>query len=305
MHIGTAFRSGFSISGVTAPAALALVCVCAGAWPASAQPAPAESKAASLAPTDPWNTLSADITLRRSRVDAAGQPVGDGVTAQRYHWERSSATGHWKTTMTLAPASPLSLRTLSGTAPVDDRLMVARIEDNEDGSGPRIFNKRGDMLRAPGTLDQLLPARPDGDPARFPPPPASNAAHGRPQATQSVSQWIDNHFLKRNGHGARRLAFQRRHGPPVGQVRGLDRYVSTHGDRTVETLVDRQLQVPIEANVVRQGQLVSHRTMSYAPAGGDFVVRRSLRTERLVSSKTGERAIVEIEFANVRLEQRR
>ena len=305
MHTGTARRSSLSISGVTA-AALAIICVCAGASLASAQPAPAASKAASLAPTDAWNTLSADITLRRSRVDAAGQPVGDSVTAQQYHWERSSATGHWKTTMTLAPASPVAQRTLSGTAPVDDRLLVARIEDDEDGSGPRIFTKHGDVLRAPSSPDQLLPPRPDGDPARLPPPPASKAANGqRPHATQSVSQWIESHFIKRNGHDARRQAFQRRHGPPSGQVRGLDRYVTTHGDRTDETLVDRQLQVPVEANVVRQGQLVSHRTMSYAPAGGDYVVRRSIRTERLVSAKTGERAVVEIEFANVRLEQRR
>ena len=300
MHSGTPFRSGLSISG-----AFAIVCVCAGAWPASAQPASA-SQAASLAPPDAWNTFSADMTLRRSRVDAAGQPVGDSVTAQQYHWERSSATGHWKTTMTLAPASPLSLRTLSGTAPVDDRLLVARIEDDEDGSGPRIFNKRGELLRAPSALDHVLPATPDADPARLPHPPASKTAKGQPpHATQPVSQWIDNHFIKRNSHDARRLAFQRRHGPPVGQVRGLDRYVTTHGDRMEETLVDRQLQVPVEANVVRQGQLVSHRTMSYAPAGGDFVVRRSIRTERLVSSKTGERAVVEIEFTNVRLEQRR
>ena len=305
MHTGTARRSGLSISGVTA-AALAIICVCAGASLASAQPAPAASKAASLAPTDAWNTFSADITLRRRRVDAAGQPVGDSVTAQHYHWERSSATGRWKTTMTLAPASPVSLRMLRGSAALDDRLLVARIEDDEDGSAPRVYNKRGDTLRAPGALNELLPATRGGDPGRWPPPPATKAAKGqRPHATQSASQWIDHHFIRRSGHDARRLAFQRRHGPPVGQVRGLDRYVTTHGDRTEETLVDRQLQVPVEANLVREGRLVSHRTMSYAPAGGDFVVRRSIRTEHLVSSKTGERAIVDIEFANVRLEQRR
>ena len=306
MHVGTASRTGVSLYGVTAPAALAILGVCAGASPAYAQPAPAPaSKAASLAPTDAWDTYSADITLRRSRVDAEGQPAGDGVSAQQYHWERSSATGHWKTTMTLA-ASPVSLRTLRGSAALDDRLLVARIEDDEDGSGPRIYNKRGDRLRTPGALDQLLPATRGVEPGRLPSPPATRAAAGRrPRATQSASQWIDNHFIKRKGQDARRLALQRRHGPPSGQVRGLDRYVTTHGDRTEETLVDRQLQVPVETNIVRQGRLVSHRTMSYAQAGGDLVVRRSIRTERLVSPKTGERAIVEIEFANVRLEQRR
>ena len=88
-------------------------------------------------------------------------------------------------------------------------------------------------------------------------------------------------------------------------MRGLDRYVTTTGDRTDETLVDRQLQLPVEANVVRGGRLVSHRTISYEDAAGDLVVRRRVRTERLVSPTTGERAIVELEFTNVRLEQRR
>ena len=174
MHVGTASRTCLSLYGVTAPAALAILCVCAGASPAYAQPAQAAaSKAASLAPTDAWDTFSADITLRRSRVDAAGQPAGDGVSAQQYHWERSSATGHWKTTMTLAPASPVWLRTLRGTAALDDRLLVARIEDDEDGSGPRIYNKRGDRLRTPGALDQLLPATRGVEPGRLPSPPAT------------------------------------------------------------------------------------------------------------------------------------
>ena len=306
MHVGTASRTAFSLDGVTARAALAIFCVCAGASPTYAQPArAAAAKPSSLAPTDAWDTFSADITLRRTRVDASGQPLGDGA-AQQYHWERSSATGHWKTTMTLAPASPVSLRALRGAAALDDRLLVARIEDDEDGSGPQIYNKRGELLRAPAALDQLLPSKPGRNPGRSPLAPATTAAAGqRPRAMQSASQWIDNHFVKRNGQGARRLALQRQHGPAVGQVRGLDRYVTANGDRTEETLVDRQLQVPVETNVVHQGRLVAHRTMSYAAAGADLVVRRSVRTERLVSPETGERAIVDIEFTNVRLEQRR
>jgi len=306
MQVGTASRTGISIYGVTARAALAILCVCAGLSPADAQPTrAAAAKPSSLAPTDSWDTFSADITLRRSRIDASGQPLGDGASAQQYHWERSSATGRWKTTMTLAPASPVSLRTLRGNTALDDRLLVARIEDDEDGSGPQIYNKRGDLLRTPGALDQLLPATPGRDPAPAPRQPATQAAGQRPRAAQSAALWVDNHFIKRNGQDARRLALQRQHGRPVGQVRGFDRYVITHGDRTEETLVDRQLQVPVETNVVHQGRLVAHRTMSYAAAGADLVVRRSVRTERMVSPETGERAIVDIEFTNVRLEQRR
>ena len=283
----------------------ALVILTLSAAPSYAQrattAAPKPAKPPTLAPTDAWDTFSTDITLRRSRVGADGQPVGDGESAQRYHWERSSASGHWKTSMTLAPAAGQSLRALHGNAPLDDRLLIARIVDDEDGSGPRIYSKDGEPLRAPGALDTLFPAAAGRDPARAPRPPAAKAA--RP--AQSPSQLVDNHFIKKSAREARRAALQRRHGAPSGQVRGLDRYVTTKGDRTDETLVDRQLQLPVEANVVRGGRLVSHRTISYEDAAGDLVVRRRVRTERLVSPTTGERAVVELEFTNVRLEQRR
>jgi hypothetical protein len=290
----------------TATAALLILSVFPGASPAHAQRASATPpKAASLAPTDAWDTFSADITLRRSRVNADGQPIGDSAVAHRYHWERSSASGHWQTTMTLAPADAQSLRTVHGNAAIDDRLLIARIVDDEDGSGPRIYNKRGDLLRAPGRLDELLPATPGSDRERPARQPAAKAAGQQPRGVPSPSQWADNHFIKRSGHDARRLALQRRHGRPTGQVRGLDRYVTTNADRTEETLVDRQLQLPVETNVVREGRLISHKTMSYEDAAGDLVVRRRVHTERVVSPQTGERAIVELEFTNTRLEQRR
>ena len=300
-------------------AALVILVLCAA--PAYAQraarPAPKTAKPPTLAPTDAWDTFSADITLRRSRVGADGQPIGDSAPAQRYHWERSSASGRWKTTMTLAPAEGQSARALHGNAALDDRLLIARIVDDEDGSGPQIYNKDGERLRAPNALDTLFPAAAGRDPARSPRQPAGPStalraspstpprAGQRARPAQSPSQLVDNHFLKKSAREARRTALQRRHGAPSGQVRGLDRYVSTKDDRTDETLVDRQLQLPVEANVVRGGTLVSHRTISYEDAAGDLVVRRRVRTERLVSSKSGERAIVELEFSNVRLEQRR
>ena len=289
----------------TSTAALAILVFCAA--PAYAQRAPAApskpAKPSTLAPTDAWDTFSADITLRRSRVGADGQPIGGSESAQRYHWERSSASGHWKTTMTVAPVEGQSQRALHGNAALDDRLLIARIVDEEDGSGPRIYNKGGELLRASGDLDKLLPGAADRSrPQRR---AEAKTAGQRSRPPQSPSEFVDNHFIKKGAREARRAALQRRHGAPAGQVRGLDRYLTAKGDRTEETLVDRQLQLPVEANVVRGGRLVSHRTIAYDDAAGDLVVRRRVRTERLVSPASGERAVVELEFTNVRLEQRR
>lgn len=301
MHRRTASR--------IASSALTLLCLAAAAPVANAQRAPAPAapptRPPGLAPTDPWDTFSADMTLQRSRVDANGRRVGGEPIAQRYHWERSSVTGHWKTTLTLAPAAPVSLRTVHGAAAVDDRLLVARIEDAEDGTGPKIYDKDGRLLPTPSVIDQLLPALAARDAAIAPRLPAAATPGQRSRTTPAHARLADNQVIKRSGKDARRLALQRQHGSPVGQVRGLDRYVKARADRTEETLVDTQLQLPVETNVVREGRLVSQRTVSYAPAGADLIVRHRVHTERLLSPQSGERAVVDIEFSNVRLEQRR
>src|SRR6185295_10742121 len=115
---------------------------------------------------------------------------------------------------------------------------------------------------------------------------AAAAPGQRSRVTPAPARLGDNQLIKRSGSNARRLALQRQHGVPVGKVRGLDRYVKARADRTEEILVDTQLQLPVETNVVRDGRLVSQRTVSYAAAGADLIVRHRVHTERLLSPRT-------------------
>jgi hypothetical protein len=101
------------------------------------------------------------------------------------------------------------------------------------------------------------------------------------------------------------VSLLRGHSATRGRVRGLDRFVATEADQSREVLVDPSSALPIEMNLMRGGTLVSHRTMRYEAGPGGTLVRRAMRSERLVSPVSGERAVVDTEFTSVRLERRR
>ena len=117
--------------------------------------------------------------------------------------------------------------------------------------------------------------------------------------------WIESVIASPNKQSDRRAALERQHGKPVGRIGGFDRFLTTRGEDTVEVLADSQTALPVEINTVRGGALVAHTTVSYTAGAGGSLVRRSVHTEHALPSPDGERAVTDIEFANVRFEERR
>ena len=54
---------------------------------------------------------------------------------------------------------------------------------------------------------------------------------------------------------------------------------------------------------MRDGALVSHSVLSYAEDPGAGLVRRRIRSEQLLSPESGDRAVVDFELANIRLDR--
>jgi hypothetical protein len=90
-----------------------------------------------------------------------------------------------------------------------------------------------------------------------------------------------------------------------GLVRGLDRFVKTDGGQIHEILADPESAVPVEVNLLQDGALLSHTTFGYAAAADGSLVRQSLHIERALPTPTGERAMIDTSYANVRVERRR
>jgi hypothetical protein len=259
-----------------------------------------------LTVSDAWDTFVAEIRIRRSRVDAEGKVQGMEAPPIEYRWERSATANGWKTIVTVLSRPPV-VQSLTGTRAYIDPFAVARIEDDEGEEWPRFYNARGERLRLPLTegaeFPLQAPAADDSATREAPAQPKEPAK--RPQARGTGRAWVDSFITTSSGRAARRAAIERQHGTAVGRVGGLDRFLSARGADTEETLVDPVSAVPVEVNVVRGDRLLSHTVFSYAPGPSGSVVRRAIHTERLVSEDTGDRAVLDIEFANVRVERRR
>jgi hypothetical protein len=70
-------------------------------------------------------------------------------------------------------------------------------------------------------------------------------------------------------------------------------------------LVDPKTVIPVEANTIRNGQRLGHRTFVYGPAPDSALVRTNVHADTVTAADTGNRAIVDTMFSNVCLALRR
>jgi len=251
-----------------------------------------------------WNTVSADVTIRRTHLKADGSLLS-AVPSVTYHFEEMDTASGRKTTMTLVAADHPQVRTTAGPVQLNDTYSVMRIEDDGDGSPLRMFDRHGKPIQPPSEesrrrLDELVGS------VRSASRPGSRDFAGNERArTAKPGRGIaDGLTADPAARGRRRADLERRYGSPKGRVKGLDRFVSMAGSRTIEALVDRDVALPVELNVTENGALVAHTTFSYVQGPANRLVRRTIHTERLMPNSDGARTVADMEFANVRLERR-
>jgi hypothetical protein len=259
--------------------------------------------ASSLAPVDSWDTFAADVTIRRSLVSADGAPVGVATPAVQYHWERTQNGAGWKTIMTLASVDPATVQSLTGAVRLSNSSPVTRIEDDEDGTPLRMFDRQGGLFRMPAS-EEMFPIGAAAAPGRSGLQPLADPNESSRPAANLGREWIDRLIAMPSRQADRRQALENQLGKSLERVRGLDRFVIIKGDETREILADPKSALPIEINLVRNGVLVMQTTFTYEQALGKSQIRRASHTEQLASLGTGERTVTDVELTNVRLERR-
>ncbi len=260
-----------------------------------------------------WNTFVADVTVRATHVTSDGTPLGTPAAPMQYQWERSQSGAGWKTVMTIAERT-ITLGSGKSQQTVTNPFAVARIEDDEDGSPLRMYGRNGRRLQPP-SIDQLQQWTEAGL-RQLSPDKAAVVRSLEPRsdrpALPTVSRpfvggaergWIGGFVATQEQRAARRTRLAQQF-VRTGQIRGLDRFTKTDGDRTHEVLADPQSAVALEVNTLQGGQLLSHSTISYQPDADGVLVRRAVHVEQLLSP-AGERAVTDTEYANVRVERRR
>lgn len=286
------------------------------------------------AAADSWDTFTARVVVRRQLIGAGGQPVGPRMAAdarEEFIWQRMKTSTGWKTTMTLVDGVPRTVRSLRGDVPLPVAPTVSRIEDDEDGTGPRLFDRAGVRLSGPSDalrarVGMSATGAVEAVPGVGPGLAASAAQAGTDVPLAEGRGWVRALIMSPADQPVRLRSMAQKFGKRVGLVRGLGRYVRDRVDpeRGVvvhEVLVDEQGGVPIEVNVMEGGALVSHSLFAYERAVTGAMVRRGVRTERLlsgsstredgalgralgVSGASGARIVSEVSYSDIRLEQK-
>lgn len=266
-----------------------------GASPAGGERSTA-ARAGDPARRDP-PAVTAELTIRRRVVDAGGAPRGATPPGVRYRLERTRSERGWKTVMHLLEEERPLVRGADGDVSIDASLSISRVEDEGDGTSPRVFNRRGVEVRLPGTaqIEEWLAA--PGALRRGVPPAETTGVATKADADRR--NFFAGFLIAIADRPERRGAIQRRLGPPVDRVRGFDRHVVSSGNEVHETLVEPFAMVPVEVAVFRDGERVEVTRHSFQPGERGDLVRRGMRHERRLPGTSGDWLVVDVEFSNV------
>lgn len=319
-------------------------------WPQGAQ------QLAERVAAGDWDTFTARVTVRRQLIGNDGRVVELGAAGPRgasgpatddseeFIWQRRRRGSSWTTTMTLVNGRTRTVRSMSGDVALPESPTVARVEDDEDGTAPRWFDRAGVQLTGPteavrqrfraaavegtglavGVVDGVggaAGATPEAEPGL----PLRALGLGNARRPVQGREWVGALVMSLADRPSRMRALTNSFGRRTGLVRGLGRYVRQavdpdHGtvlhEVLHEVLVDEQSAVPVEVNIVRGGALVSHSLFAYERGASGAVVRRGVRVEHLletgpqaaalarVKGLAGARVVSEVSFTDIRLEQK-
>lgn len=248
-----------------------------------------------------WDTFRADLSVRQTTVPAEGEPDGPVAPALTVRIERRLAGSGWRTTLTLHRIERPQIRGLATGPAVINPFEVVRMEYDEDGTPPRMYDRQGRLVRLPREADRRRLHTPATLAAGLPVLESLAGRVGPPPAALTGHSWIDEVLVPLETRDARRARIERQLGRPTGQVRGLDRFTTWVGAETHEVLVDPQTAVPVEVNTMRGGQLVARTTLAHIRDAAGVLVRRTMRIERALARAPADRSVTEIELANIQL----
>jgi hypothetical protein len=242
-----------------------------------------------------WRAFRADLALTHHRLRGDGREAGPSAPAISFHIERLRRPAGWTTTMTLKDAErPEVLTRAGGLRHLDNPFLITRMEADDGSAEVRLYDRSGKLVQPfANPALKRLGLMPDG----LLPGPALDSDH-RPG---TPPDWIAALVATREDRASRRAVLQRRFGASAGTVNGRDRYLLDSGNERQEVLVDSAADVPIEINVAREGSLVSHTVVTYAPYAGDVLARRAIHREDALAG-SDERLVTDVELTGLSLE---
>lgn len=242
--------------------------------------------------------FTGDLTIRHQRIGADDAVAGPSAPAIVLRVDRRRVQGVWKTVVSVRESGPIRVQSLAGPQVLENPFALARLEYDENGTPPRLYNRAGRLVPGPTEADRQFFAIPADRRPNWNPAPILAALATGPSAGYGRGP-ADGLFADAADRARRREQVERRFGPAVGLVRGLDRFVQETSTTTSEVLLRPDTALPVEVNLAREGRLVSRATFDYQLAAGNRWVRRHLRLEQSLNPNTSERLVTDIELIDV------
>ena len=214
---------------------------------------PAAATAATTAPGAAVQAFVLDLDVDRAVIDAQGQPTEPPVTV-RYRLSRVRTARGWRLTLRFDPDADREPVTAASGPPTPFR--GGWVEQDDDGSPPRIFDRHGDQVHARLPLEGL-------------------------DAALRVT--LDDTFvLRAEGRARRRNAVTETFGPARGRQGALDRFVRIDGTHTDELLLDPATSAPRSLSRMVNGRLEARTDYEYdTQPSGHLLLRRTVTEARL------------------------
>jgi hypothetical protein len=230
-----------------------------------------------------------DVTTTVTRYSGKDGRSIFGSIPMSYHVEHSLARGHWRTDMTVEPIpTKLSARAAAQAA----QTRVARIEDDGDGSPPRLFNGAGARLTIPSNLASLLP------PSKHPRPEAPPMS-GKTRLPFDGRSAIRSIVLVPEELQRRSADLNQVFGLPIGRIGDLEDHVVDHGaGRRTEVVVDPAIGAITESTETKDGTVVLHATFTYERQPDGVASLRQVRIEHAADRSRG-RVVTETTYRNL------
>jgi len=230
--------------------------------------------------------FSADLMVRHRRVTPSGVPIGLPRPDVIMRVVREERRGRWVTSLSASRAPDALVEGPRGAATLANPFLVARVEMADDDEQPRLFDRRGQPVRALSADDLRLVG-------------AARVVQQGTEGSRARSSPAGALLAEAGGELTRRRDLERRFGPAAGRVRGLDRYVATTGDARHEVLVKPDTVLPVEMLTSSSSRGEMRTGVTYQAHGRHGHVRRLLRTEHHLAEAGAGRAVTEVELANV------
>ena len=295
-------RARFSIVGLGLVAALAAWSI-APALDAAGKSGEHDERDTSPGFEATIDAVTADMTIRQWRVTAEGTRTGIDPPGVSVRLEAARHGSGWRTSLTTTGLDRAVAAGVTGSQFLDNPFLVSRLEFDDDGTPPRMYDGRGRLMLGPGENERRALGLPenlrdkDWDPSSIlGRGSAAERGLGRTRMAGLVVGVADG--------PKRRADIERRFGKRTGQVRGHDQFIFRDGATVHEVLVAADSSLPIEMNETTAGQLTARAQFDYDTEGSDALVRRHMRAEQAIGNSGGGRMVTDLLVTQLTLERR-